>query len=446
MKRYHLLTFGCQMNVRDSELIAGELQQLGYAPADAPEEADLVVVLTCCVRESAEERAIGRISQLKPLKRAKPEMLIGVGGCMAQNEHTREKIMRQCPHVDFFFGTRNIPELKRLIEQAAEHPVSPVVDVSPCEDEALETIRPVRQGKLSAWVTISYGCNNFCSYCIVPYVRGPERSRAPQHILEEIRALAAEGYKEVTLLGQNVNSYGKDLGDGWDFARLLEEVNRVNGIERIRFVTSHPRDVSPRLIEAMATLDKVCEHIHLPLQAGSNKILSAMNRGYTVEHYEQLVYTLREKVPGIAVTTDLIVGFPGETEQDFAQTMEALKRIRFDAAFTFMYSPRPGTAAAGLPGQVPEEVKKQRLQQLVLAQKEITLEINKKLEGKQLEVLVEGPSERDKKRLSGRTRTNKVVVFDGSPELVGSLVNVRITKARLWSLDGEMVQCHLQLQ
>ncbi|MGB9867210.1 MAG: tRNA (N6-isopentenyl adenosine(37)-C2)-methylthiotransferase MiaB [Bacillota bacterium] len=439
MKRYYLLTFGCQMNARDSELIAGVLEQLGYGATQEPCEADIIIVLTCCVRESAEGRAIGRISQLKPLKKRNPSIIIGVGGCMVQSERSRHRLMKECPHVDFFFGTRNIPELARLIQEAAASRCQPIVDVGCCDDKALEAITPVRRGKVSAWVTISYGCNNFCSYCIVPYVRGPERSRDPKHIIDEVKVLASQGYKEVTLLGQNVNSYGKDLANGWDFAKLLEEVNGVEGIKRIRFVTSHPKDVSQRLIDAMASLDKVCEHIHLPLQAGSNKVLVAMNRGYTLEHYQRLIEALREKVPGISITTDLIVGFPGETEEDFSQTIRALELVRFDAAFTFMYSPRPGTGAAVLPDQVPFEVKRDRLQRVISLQKKITLEINKLLEGKTLEVLVEGPSERDSSRLCGRTRTNKVVVFEGPSELVGDIVNVKITTARLWSLDGEMV-------
>ena len=356
---------------------------------------------------------------------------------MPQNPDSLKRLQEACPHVDFFFGTRNLSELPRLLEEGRRDDKA-VVDVTPRDDECIEKITPVRQSAISAWVTISYGCNNYCSYCIVPYVRGPERSRKPEHVLEEVRRLASQGYKEVTFLGQNVNSYGKDLPGDWSFPRLLREANEIEGIERIRFVTSHPKDVSSELIEAMATLNKVCEHLHLPLQSGSDRILASMNRGYTMARYLEIVDELRLRVPGIALTTDIIVGFPGESEEDFAMTMDAVQRVRFDGIFTFIYSPRPGTKAASFPGQVPKEVKKDRLQTLVATQNRITLELNQALVGKDVEVLVEGPSDKDPSVLAGRTRTNKVVTFPGDRALFGSLAMVRIKKARLWSLKGEL--------
>lgn len=433
-RKYFIETFGCQMNEHDSEVIAGIMEGAGYSAAASMDEAGIILFNTCCVRESAEQRILGRISRAGALKKRRPEVVIGVGGCMVQYPEGRQRIKSRCPYVDFIFETT---ALERLPEILACHgvPVGCLVG---------EPIQPKRKSSLSAFVTITYGCDNFCSYCIVPYVRGPQKSRHPEEIIEEVRHLGERGYKEVTLLGQNVNAYGRDLKPTsmektWDFGDLLLELDSVSGIERIRYTTSHPRDFQQRFIDIIARSKKVCEHFHLPVQAGSNKILKLMNRGYTKEDFLRLVEKIREVIPEASITTDLIVGFPGEDDRDFEETMDLVDKVRFDAAFTFMYSPRSGTAAARLPDQVPLDVKKKRLERLISVQNEISREINKAQKGKVLEVLVEGPSERDPKMLSGRTRTNKMVHFLGPEDITGHLVDVLITDAPGHTLRGEMI-------
>ncbi|SMB97594.1 tRNA-i(6)A37 thiotransferase enzyme MiaB [Thermanaeromonas toyohensis ToBE] len=437
MKSYWIKVYGCQMNERDGEIIAGLLEEAGYYKAPAMEEADVIVLHTCCVREKAENKVYGRLGQLARLKSKKPDLVIAVGGCMTQQPGAAEKMREKAPHVDLIYGTHNLHELPQLLKKVEEER-RPVAVIWEKEGPVVEGLPLRRAHGAKALVTISYGCNNFCTYCIVPYVRGRERSRRPEDIIEEIKALVADGVLEVMLLGQNVNSYGKDLEDGVDFGNLLERVNAIPGLQRIRYMTSHPRDFTLKLVETISRLDKVCEHVHLPVQAGSNRVLELMNRGYTREYYLELVKTLRQYIPGISITTDLIVGFPGETEDDFQDTLDLVEQVQFDNAFTFMFSPRKGTVAATLPGQLPLEVKKERLYRLMEVQNRISRVKNEALVGQELEVLVEGPSETDPEKLSGRTRTNKLVIFPGPEDLVGKLVKVKITQAQTFLLKGEV--------
>jgi len=435
--KYKILTWGCQMNIHDSETIAGVLQKMGYCPAETLKEADIIILNTCCVRENAERKVYGRIAQLKPFKQRKPNLIIAVSGCMVQQPHVVEYISEKMPYVDILFGIKNVHKLPELIESSRQAEL-PLVEVM-MGSEIEEHLPVERMDSSRAWVTITYGCNNFCSYCIVPYVRGREKSRKPEDIIREVKGLAKEGFIEINLLGQNVNSYGKDLENPVAFHELLRMVNDIDGIKRIRFLTSHPKDLSDELILAMKECEKVCEHIHLPVQAGSNRILSLMNRKYTREHYMNLIEKLRDAIPDIAISTDIIVGFPGETEEDFLYTLDLVKRVEFDLAYTFMYSKRKGTPAAEMPDQVDDEVKKDRLNRLMQVQDAITAKKNVILKGTIKEVLVEGVSKGNKNRLSGRTRTNKIVNFEGPSEFVGKLVNVKITEPHTWSLLGEII-------
>jgi len=433
--KFKIITFGCQMNVHDSEKIAGYLTQCGHGATEDLDEADLVIFNTCCVRENPERKLYGQVGQLKGWKEKKPGRLIGVCGCMVQQEAELPLITERLPHVDLVFGTHNIHRLPELLQRCLSG--ERVIEV--WDDSDGVYIHPtLREDRLKAWVDIIYGCNNFCTYCIVPYTRGRERSRPLEHIIDEVQKLADAGIKEITLLGQNVNSYGKDLPGGPTFADLLARLNDVSGILRIRFTTSHPKDCSPQLIDAMAHLDKVCEHLHLPLQAGSDRILKMMNRRYDMAYYLDLVERIREKVPGISLTTDLMVGFPGETEEDFEATLSAVRQVRFDSAFTFIYSPRKNTKAAAMPEQVPEEVKTERIGRLIELQNRITWEINQELIGSVQPVLVEGTSKEDPQVLSGRTRTNKLVLFPGEEMLIGQEVDVRIEDAGTWHLSGRL--------
>ena len=431
-----LIVYGCQGNVSDGERMAGQLKAIGYDRTEDMEQADLILINTCCVRETAEDKVYGKIGEIKALKRRKPDLIFGIAGCMAQKEG--EALIKRAPHIDFVLGTSKVHSLSqtvRHIEAERGH----VVDVNLTETELPdESEAPVlRDGKLSAWVPIMYGCNNFCTYCIVPYVRGRERSRLPEDILREVEQAVKAGYKEVTLLGQNVNSYGKDHKQA-DFAELLAMVDKVEGIERVRFMTSHPKDLSDKVIETMAQGKHLCEHIHLPVQHGSSKILKAMNRVYTAEAYKDLVKRIRAAMPEVSLTTDLIVGFPGETEEDFEELLAFLKEIRYDAAYTFIYSKRSGTPAAEMAEQVPEDVKKARLQKLMEVQNEISLEINKSLQGKTMEVMVEGPSKNDETVWMGHTRSNKIVLFPHGEEKEGDFVQVKITSPQTWVLKGEV--------
>ncbi len=438
MPGYYVLTFGCQMNERDSEHLAGMCEAMGYKAVDDVEAADLIIINTCCVRESAEKKILGRIGQLKELKDTNPDLILAVCGCMVQQEGYAERLRKHAPHVDVWFGTHNLHELPNLIARARTSDEA-VVDVWEAEGPVVERVPVQRKAGVRAFVNIIYGCNNFCTYCIVPYVRGRERSRTPESIYAEVQELVRNGYVDITLLGQNVNSYGKDLDRPTSFAELLSVLNEVEGLLRLRFTTSHPKDVSETLIRAVRDLDKVCEHIHLPVQAGGNDVLRRMNRRYTREEYLELATKIREEIPGVAITTDIIVGFPGETEEEFEQTLDLVRRVRFDAAFTFMYSPRSGTPAAKMPDQVPLEIKRARLQRLMEEQYKISLEINQQLVGTRQEVLIEGPSKTDPTMASGRTRTNKLVHFP-TVGRAGRLATVEITEAMTWTLRGQVVE------
>ena len=433
---YKILVYGCQMNIADAERMEGQLQAAGYTPTEETARADIVLINTCCVRETAEDKVYGKIGEIKKIKEKNPRLIFGITGCMAQKEG--DSLMRRAPHIDFVLGTGKVHELTRIIaEIRAEH--SSIVDVVLSDSEIAEDLPIARSGKFSAWVPIMYGCNNYCTYCIVPYVRGRERSRAPEDVVAEVRRAVEEGYREVTLLGQNVNSYGKDHKKA-DFADLLRMVDEVEGIRRVRFMTSHPKDIGDKLIEAIKGGQHICEHIHLPVQYGSSRILKAMNRGYTVERYRERVRRLREALPNASLTTDLIVGFPGETEEDFAEMLNFLREMRYDSAYTFLYSKRSGTPAAAMIDQVPDAVKHVRLHRLMQEQNAISREINEALMGAELEVMVEGASKNDAAVWSGRTRTNKIVLFPHGAERAGDFVQVRVTQPQTWVLKGEVVQ------
>lgn len=435
-RKFHIVTYGCQMNKCDSEVLASILGKHGYHYTEDLRDADIVLLNTCSVRDTAERKVIGKLGRLKHLKRDRPDMIVGVCGCMAQS--WGRQLADDFPHVDIVLGTNRLAELPRLIRESQKLG-RVAVDISETPPDR-DVIHTIRESSVTAWVTIMHGCNNFCSYCIVPYVRGRERSRSSSSILREVESLAEAGYKELTLLGQNVNSYGFDTDESIDFADLLALIDRESeGIKRIRFTTSHPKDVSPKLIDALAELAKVCKHFHLPAQAGSDNVLSRMNRGYTREYYMDLVHKLREKVPDISITTDLIVGFPGETEEDFQDTLDLVRKVKFDVAFCFRYSPRRGTPAASMEDQVPEDVRLRRLHELLRIQDEISIAKNESLVGTRHEVLVEGRNPRDESQITGRTSTNKIVFFPGHAGLIGQLVTVVITGAGNWSLRGE--QC-----
>jgi len=426
------------MNEYDSELMSGLLNNEDIEKTKDPNDADIIIFNTCCVRERAEEKVFGRLGQLKKLKNKNPDLIIAVGGCIPQQKDVAEDIARRFPYVDIIFGTYNIDQLPDMISKVIRDRHT-IVNVLEKEGEIIEGLPVNREDKIKAWVPVTHGCNNFCSYCIVPYVRGRERSRTVKEILREVEILGEKGYKEVTLLGQNVNSYGKDFNKKIEFADLLYILNDVKGIERIRFITSHPKDLSDNLIRAISECDKVCEHIHLPIQSGSNKILGLMNRHYTVEHFEELVYKVRKEIPNSSITTDIIVGFPGETKGDYQETLKTLKKLRFDSAFTFLYSKRKGTPASIMQGHVDDNTKKQRLYQLMDAQKSITNEKNNRLLGETLEVLIENVEKKASNKLMGRSRTNKIVYTNGDPEMVGQIVDVKIDNARTWSLEGKII-------
>ena len=435
MKKAFIGVYGCQMNISDAERMEGQLKTIGYERIENMEDADLILLNTCCVRETAEDKVYGKIGEIKHLKRGNPHLIFGITGCMAQKESDR--LIKRAPHIDFVLGTNKVHELTHVVQEI-EREHGRIVDTQLAETELPEEVPIARSGKLSAWVPIMYGCNNFCTYCIVPYVRGRERSRLPEDVVKEVEQAVAQGYKEVTLLGQNVNSYGKDHKLA-DFADLLTMVDKVPGIQRVRFMTSHPKDLSEKVIAAIRDGEHLCEHIHLPVQYGNNKILKAMNRVYTVEKYKELVHRIREELPGVSLTTDLIVGFPGESSEDFAEMLAFLKEIRYDSAYTFLYSKRSGTPAAAMEAQVDDKVKHERLEKLMSVQNAISLEINQKLEGQVMEVMAEGPSKNDAKVWNGRTRTNKIVLFKHNDEQEGDFIKVKITQPQTWVLKGERI-------
>ncbi len=437
-KKFFIQTFGCQMNVYDSERIAQLLTARNYQQVDDPARADLILVNTCSVREKPEQKVYSALGRFQDLKRRKPGLLIGVAGCVAQQE--REKLLERVPYLDFVLGTkelRRITEFLDLRETSGHRPCATALGgrVDPYQD--LPLFPP--PGRTTAFVSIMQGCDNFCSFCIVPFVRGREVSRASRDILEEIRSLSAAGVKEVTLLGQNVNSYGNRSPGEISFTDLLEAVQRVPGVERIRFTTSHPKDLSPRLIQSFGRLSKLCEHIHLPLQSGSNRILDRMSRGYSREEYWEKVLSLRRTYPEISITTDMIVGFPGEEERDFEESLEMIERVQFDDLFSFRYSDRPHTRASDLTEKIPEELKQRRLIDLQSLQRKITSGKSRAWEGRVAEVLAEGPSKAGAEEKTGRTRTNRIVNFPGASISAGSLLKVRIEKALAHSLRGELI-------
>jgi len=422
--------------MHDSEVMAGILENMGYKAAENKEQADILLINTCCVRETAENKIYGLLGKLRKLKYEKPSLIIGIGGCMTQQEKVAEKIKTRFPFLDLIYGTENHYKLAELLKAARESQKT-ILELSRQINPVVEGLPIKRTSASRAWVVVTYGCNNYCTYCIVPYVRRSERSRQPNHIISEIKDLAVLGYREITLLGQNVNSYGKDLEQPLDFAGLLTEVNKISGIDRIRFVTSHPRDFSQHLIEVISSCEKICEHIHLPVQAGSNNILKKMNRGYTREHFIGLIESIRRNIPDVSITTDIMVGFPGESDQDFQDTLDLIEKIRFDSAFTFIYSKRQGTPAATMEGQLPDHVKSERIKVLVDLQNKISKEINLKEVGKKRWLLVEGISKTNQQLLSGRTRSNKVVIFHGPDFLNGKIAEVEITEGKLTHLEGK---------
>ncbi len=421
-------TFGCQMNSRDSEKLMGVLEAVGYVPVE-DEDADFTLYNTCTVRENANQRVYGRLGHLGALKKKHPGMIIALCGCMMQEPQVVEKIKKSYRYVDLIFGTHNIYKLAELLTERLLSEKM-VVDVWEGTDKIVEELPTERKFSFKSGVNIMFGCNNFCSYCIVPYVRGRERSREPEDILEEIRRLAADGVVEVMLLGQNVNSYGKTLEHPVSFAELLKQVTQIDGIERIRFMTSHPKDLSPQLIEVMKSSDKICPHLHLPLQSGSSRILHIMNRRYTKEQYLELVRQIRQAIPDISLTTDIIVGFPGETEEDFLETMDVVERVRFDSAFTFIYSKRTGTPAAEMDGQVPEDVVKDRFERLLTRVQRISSEVSGRDLHTVQKVLAEEVNSHDSRLLTGRLGNNTVVHFPGSPNLVGKIVDVYLDEIK----------------
>lgn len=433
-------TYGCQQNENDTERIRGILEAAGYALTDDIDRADLVVYNTCAVRENAEQKVFGRLGILKHIKERRSNLTIALCGCMVQQEHITERIRKVHPQVDLIFGTHalyRLPELlyRTLMEKGA------VVDIENSDGKIAEDIPIKRASDSKAWVSVMYGCNNFCTYCIVPYVRGRERSRTPERILEEIRALVADGCTEICLLGQNVNSYGKDLDTDVDFADLIRMVNDIDGVERIRFMTSHPKDLSDKLIDAMADCDKVCRQLHLPFQAGSDKVLADMNRRYTKAQYLDKIKKVKEKIPDISLSTDVIVGFPSETNEDFEHTLDVLRTVRFDNIFSFIYSRREGTPAARMDFVLTEEEIHHNFDRLLEVQNEISKQKNEAYVGRTERVLVDGVSKTNKEMLSGRTDTSKIVNFKGDETLIGTYADVKIIEAHTWSLNGELVRC-----
>lgn len=443
-KKLAIVTYGCQMNKYDSERIVGLLRQADYELTDDVRQAHLVLLNTCSIRDKADQKFYSELGRLKRLKAQRPEMLIGVCGCIPQR--ARGEILTRAPYVDLVFGTLNVSRVVELVQQVEEHHTPVLAIADQVLDDDLGALPVSRESRVTAFVSVMHGCNKRCSFCVVPNTRGPQVSRPLSVILDEVQGLAQAGYREVTLLGQNVNAYGVDSRPRhMDFADLLAAVNAIAGIERIRFVTSHPLDFNQHLIEAMAELDKVCEALHLPFQAGSDPILKMMRRGYTAEGYRDLIARIREAVPDIALSTDVIVGFPGETEADILETRRMLELVRFDSIFLFNYSERPGTVAPNLPNQVPQEVKQRRFDGLMNMQRRIALAANLPYEGQTVEVLVEGPSKKDPHKLTGRTRTNKIVNFPGDPALIGELLLVRVTRAGLYALDGEVATTEAML-
>lgn len=439
MKKYTIVTYGCQMNVHESEKIAGQIESLGYVKNDDEFSSDLVVFNTCCIRETAEQKAMGNIGALKQVKKKNKNMIIVVCGCMSQQKDYDKLLKEKFPFVDIVIGTANLHKIGSFIEEY-ENRRKKIYEIDYTEKpEIVETDRIARTSYPHAWVNITYGCNNFCTYCIVPYVRGRERSRDYKDILFDINELLDQGYKEITLLGQNVNSYGSDLDNGVNFAFLLKEIAKIDKKFRLRFMTSHPKDLSSEVVDIIANSKNMCKCIHLPCQAGSTRVLSLMNRRYTKEHYMSLVSMIRDKIPNCAITTDIMVGFPTETEEDFLDTMDLVEKCKFSSAFTFIYSKRKGTIAEKME-QIPYKIKQERIERLIKLQNQITADLSNEYVGKTYEVLIDGKNDKRQGVLIGRTDCGKLVNMKGNDDLIGSFVNVYIRSAKLSALEGDIVE------
>ncbi|WP_285766667.1 tRNA (N6-isopentenyl adenosine(37)-C2)-methylthiotransferase MiaB [Peribacillus sp. SI8-4] len=438
-KKFYIRTYGCQMNEHDTEVMAGIFTALGYQPTNTVDDANVILLNTCAIRENAENKVFGELGHLKSLKLEKPDLLLGVCGCMSQEESVVKRILEKHHFVDMIFGTHNIHRLPQILNEAYLSKEM-VIEVWSKEGDVIENLPKVRKGKTKAWVNIMYGCDKFCTYCIVPYTRGKERSRRPEDIIQEVRHLAAQGYKEITLLGQNVNAYGKDFTDiEYRFGDLMDEIRKID-IPRIRFTTSHPRDFDDHLIEVLAKGGNLVDHIHLPVQSGSSDTLKIMARKYTREQYLELVRKIKRAIPSASLTTDIIVGYPNETEEHFEETMSLYREVGFDAAYTYIYSPREGTPAAKMQDNVPMEVKKERLQRLNALVNETCALKMKEYGGQVVEVLVEGESKKNSEVLAGYTTKNKLVNFKGPKSAIGQIVKVKITGTKTWSLNGDMVE------
>ena len=434
----NITTWGCQMNEHDSENIFGMLEKMGYGVTEEQSDADLIIYNTCAVRENAELKVYGNLHVLKKYKEKNPDLVIAVCGCMMQQPHVVEEIKNKYPHVNLVFGTHNIYKFPELLNTVIESDEA-MYDIWDIDGRIIEGLPTQRKHDIKAFVNIMYGCNNFCTYCIVPYTRGRERSRNPEDIITEAKKLVEGGVKEITLLGQNVNSYGKTFEPQYPFHRLLEDMNNIEGLERIRFMTSHPKDISDELIDAIVNLEKVCESLHLPVQSGSSRVLKEMRRHYTKEDYLSIIDKVKEKVDGIGLTTDIMVGFPGETEEDFAHTLDVVRKAQYDLAFTFLYSVRKGTVAENMDNHIDEDVKKDRFDRLLAVVNEAATKTAQAYQDKVVEVLVEGVSKKNPEYMMGRNRQNKLVNFKGTEDLIGKLVNVKITEPKSFSLNGEMI-------
>ena len=434
----NITTWGCQMNEHDSENIFGMLEKMGYGVTEEQSDADLIIYNTCAVRENAELKVYGNLHVLKKYKEKNPDLVIAVCGCMMQQPHVVEEIKNKYPHVNLVFGTHNIYKFPELLNTVIESDEA-MYDIWDIDGRIIEGLPTQRKHDIKAFVNIMYGCNNFCTYCIVPYTRGRERSRNPEDIITEAKKLVEGGVKEITLLGQNVNSYGKTFEPQYPFHRLLEDMNNIEGLERIRFMTSHPKDISDELIDAIANLEKVCESLHLPVQSGSSRVLKEMRRHYTKEDCLSIIDKVKEKVDGIGLTTDIMVGFPGETEEDFAHTLDVVRKAQYDLAFTFLYSVRKGTVAENMDNHIDEDVKKDRFDRLLAVVNEAATKTAQAYQDKVVEVLVEGVSKKNPEYMMGRNRQNKLVNFKGTEDLIGKLVNVKITEPKSFSLNGEMI-------
>lgn len=439
MQKYKIITYGCQMNIHESEKIAGILEDMGYGECNDENQADIIVFNTCCIRDNAEKRALGNIGAVKHIKKSNPDLILAVVGCMTQQEGAGLTLRQKYPYVDIVLGTNNLFELENCILNLRNHKKKSVIIDTDEKPQIREDEKFYRTSGTNAWLNIMYGCNNFCTYCIVPYVRGRERSRKMVNVLDEFKRLLDEGYKEITLLGQNVNSYGHDLDDGSNFAKLLEEISKIQGKHRVRFMTSHPKDLNRDVIDIIANSPNICNNIHLPIQSGSNKILKLMNRHYTREYYLDTIDAIKSKIPDCGITTDLMVGFPYEEEEDFQDTLDIVRRVKYSSAFTFVYSIRRGTKAATMP-QVPPEVSKDRITRLIAEQNKITKLLSKEYEGNVYEVLCEDKAPKKEGFVCGRTDSGRLVTFKGEESLIGQFVNVKINKSQSASLFGDIVE------